>query len=58
MHGQVAQMYHNYIQSLETTVGTVRTWSNKFKICDDRKKIRDKAQADFVKAHVTYEKKK
>lgn len=36
----------------------MRTWSNKFRICDDRKKIRDKALTDFNRAHISYEKKK
>ena len=51
-------MYMKFIQELEATAGLVRTWSNKFRICDDRKKIRDKALSDFNKAHINYEKKR
>lgn len=52
VHGQVTQMYMHFIQELEQSVGMVRTWSNKFRICDDRKKIRDKSLNDFNKAFV------
>ena len=51
-------MYQKFIQELDQTVNTVRTWSNKFRICDDRKKIRDKALTDFNRAHSNYEKKR
>ena len=51
-------MYQRFIQELDQTVTTVRTWSNKFRICDDRKKIRDKALNDFNKAYGNYEKKR
>ena len=51
-------MYMKFILELEATAGQVRTWSNKFRICDDRKKIRDKALNDFNKALINFEKKK
>ena len=51
-------MYMGYITALEETVKSVRTWSNKFKIAEDRKSIRQKAMKDFQKVFQTFEKKR
>ena len=45
-----------FIQELEETQNLVRTWSGKFRICEDRKKIRDKCLSDFTKAYTNYDK--
>lgn len=50
-------MYHNYIASLEQTVEQVRSWATKFRVVQDRKDMRERALADFNKAHIFYEKK-
>ena len=46
-----------YIQDMEACVQQVRSWANKYRICDDRKKNREKALTDFNKAHIAYSKK-
>ena len=38
-------------------MGVVRNFSNKYRICDDRKKIRDDAVKAFTKHRTAYEKK-
>ena len=47
-------MYMRYIQDLESCVGQVRSWAQKYRICDDKKKNREKALNDFNKAHINY----
>jgi hypothetical protein len=54
----VAQMYVRYIQDLEVIVQSVRSWATRYTICEDRKKNRDKALAEFNKKHTSYEKKR
>jgi hypothetical protein len=51
-------MYVRYIQDLEVIVQSVRSWATRYTICEDRKKNRDKALAEFNKKHTSYEKKR
>lgn len=57
MHGEVGTMYMRYCTEFEQVVGLVKNFANKYRICDDRKKIRDKAVVDFNKQRTNYEKK-
>jgi len=51
-------MYVRYIQDLEVTVQSVRSWATRYNTCEDRKKNRDKSLAEFNKKHTAYEKKR